>query len=67
MAENMLTDEECEILLLLAQGRTQKYVAEIVNISYARCRATVKSACKKLDAINLTDCVVKAVKAGYIK
>ncbi len=67
MGENNLTEEEKEILLLLAQGRTQKYVAEIVNIPYAKCRAIVKSACEKLDAINLTDCVVKAVKAGYIK
>lgn len=67
MVDAKLTGEEREILLLLAQGRSQKYVAEIVNIPYARCRAIVKSACKKLDAINLTDCVVKAVKAGYIE
>ena len=62
----VLTRREQEILRWVAQGKTDGEIATICNISANTAYNHVKSAAEKLDAVNRTHAVAKALVHGEI-
>lgn len=60
------TKREIQILNLIAIGCTRKQIARQFNISYTQCRNIVNNICLKYKAENITNCIIKAIKDGYI-
>lgn len=70
MMENGVThpsQRELEVLQTIADGLTSKEIAEKLFISENTVEAHRKNLFAKLEARNLADLVVKAIKRGYIK
>lgn len=61
-----LTPRESEVLLLLAEGLTNKAVAQRLAISDHTVKFHVNSILNKLDAQSRTDAVVRATRLGLI-
>ena len=63
----MLTNEEKEVLILLGQGETQKYIGEKMKISNYRLHRIRDSFVKKLEARNQVHAVYLALSQGLIE
>jgi two-component system response regulator DegU len=61
-----LTLRDIEILRLIAQGYFNKQIAADFNISEQAIKNNMTRIFKKLDAVNRTEAVVKAVAFGLV-
>ena len=61
-----LTSRETEVLELLAEGLSNKGIAERLGISDQTVKFHVASICGKLGAANRTDAVRRAVRRGLV-
>ena len=64
--EESLTPREVQVLELLAEGLSNKGIAERLAISDQTVKFHVSSICGKLGAANRTDAVRRAVRGGLI-
>jgi DNA-binding NarL/FixJ family response regulator len=64
--EESLTPREVQVLELLAEGLSNKAIAERLAISDQTVKFHVSSICGKLGAANRTDAVRRAVRGGLI-
>lgn len=62
-----LTDREIDCLNWTAAGKTSAEIAEILTLSEHTVNHYLNRATKKLDAVNRTQAVVKALRIGLIK
>ena len=62
----VLTDREGDVLLLLADGRSQAEIALCLGISVHTVRSHVKNCYRKLDARNARHAVSRAVELRLI-
>lgn len=62
-----LTDREIDCLTWTAAGKTSAEIAEILSLSEHTVNHYLNRATKKLDTVNRTQAVVKAMKTGLIK
>lgn len=62
-----LNKQQREILYLLSVGYSQKAISEKLFISYGTCKKMVSDMVKYFNAKNTTNCVILALKYGYIK
>ena len=61
-----LTPRELEVLALMAEGLSNKPIAERLGISDQTVKFHVASVCGKLDALNRTDAVRRGLHRGLI-
>ena len=61
-----LTDREIVVLSLVAQGRSNRHIAEALNITEDTVKARMKSIMAKLGAEDRTHAVMIAVKRGFL-
>ena len=64
--DELFTSKEMDVFALLAAGKTNAQIAEIVNITERTVRFHVSNILKKLGAGNRTEAVVKAIKTGIL-
>jgi len=64
--EEPLTPREVEVLALLAEGLSNKAIAQRLGISDQTVKFHVASVCGKLDALNRTDAVRRGLQRGLI-
>ncbi|MBA4799312.1 helix-turn-helix transcriptional regulator [Rhizobium rosettiformans] len=64
---DMLTDRELDCLNWTAAGKTSVEIAEILTLSEHTINHYLNRATKKLDAVNRTQAVAKALRLGLIK
>lgn len=64
---NVLTLREREVLLLVAQGKSNKEIAEQLNIAERTVRSHLENILQKLDVKNRTEAAIKAVQEGWIR
>jgi DNA-binding CsgD family transcriptional regulator len=67
MDEPLLTAREREVLALLAEGASNKAIAEALGISARTAKFHVSQIIDKLDAIGRTDAVAQAARIGVIR
>src|ERR1700741_159138 len=67
MARPELSDRERQVLLSLANGRSNKEISKILCISENTVKAHVKSILAKLDAIGRMEAIAIAIERGLIK
>ena len=60
-----LTERECEVIKYVAQGLTNKEIAEILTVTHHTVKAHIASIIRKLDARNRVDIAIFAQKKGY--
>lgn len=65
--ERRLTQREKEILIWVAEGKTDSEIGEICGISHETAYAHVRSCTNKFQASNRTQAVVRALLSGEIK
>jgi DNA-binding CsgD family transcriptional regulator len=65
--EVALTPRELEVLALLAEGASNKVIAQRLGISVHTAKFHVGSLLDKLDAIGRTDAVAQAARLGVIQ
>jgi two-component system, NarL family, response regulator YdfI len=65
-AEERLTPRELEVLSLMAEGLSNRVIAERLGISDQTVKFHVASVCGKLDALNRTDAVRRGLQRGLI-
>jgi PAS domain S-box-containing protein len=61
-----LSDRECEILTLTADGNTNEHIAALLQISAETVQTYVRRAMKKLDARTRTQAVATAIRLGLV-
>ena len=66
-AADMLTDREIDCLNWTAAGKTSVEIAEILGLSEHTVNHYLNRAAKKLDTVNRTQAVAKALRIGLIK
>jgi len=66
MGEEQLTDRETSILKLVAQGRSNRNIADALFISEDTVKARLKSIMRKLNADDRTHAVMIAIGRGFI-
>lgn len=64
---HLLTRRECEILQLLAEGNSNRSIAEILFISEKTVKNHVSNILQKMRVEDRTQAVVKAIKNGWVK
>ena len=64
--EESLTPREVEVLALLAEGLSNKAIAERLGISDQTVKFHVAAICGKLGAANRTDAVRRAIRRGLV-
>ncbi|BCX04336.1 MAG: hypothetical protein KatS3mg053_2274 [Candidatus Roseilinea sp.] len=62
-----LTDREREVLVLVAQGLTNREIARRLNICEKTSRNTVSRVYEKLNVERRTQAVVRAIELGLVK
>lgn len=62
-----LTDRELDVLVLLAMGKSNKDIAQILCIVNSTVKAHLTSIFKKLNVENRTQAAIKAKDAGIIR
>jgi DNA-binding NarL/FixJ family response regulator len=62
-----LTAREIEVLQLVAHGRTNKEIAQAMDIGTGTVKAYLSGVCLKLRARNRTEAVAKALLTGKIQ
>jgi two-component system, NarL family, response regulator NreC len=63
---NLLTDREKEVLQLLAEGRSNKEVAGLLNLGLSTVETHRANLMQKLDLHNTAEIVLYAVRKGLI-
>ena len=66
-SSDMLTERELDCLNWTAAGKTSVEIAEILTLSEHTINHYLNRATKKLDAVNRTQAVAKALRLGLIK
>jgi DNA-binding NarL/FixJ family response regulator len=66
IVEERLTPRELEVLSLMAEGLSNKLIANRLGISDQTVKFHVASVCGKLDALNRTDAVRRGLQRGLI-
>lgn len=66
IAATKLTDREIECLLWVSKGKTSGELAEIIGLSEHTVNHYLLSATRKLDSVNRTQAVAKALEIGVI-
>lgn len=66
MGEEPLTEREISILKLVAQGRSNRHIANTIHISEDTVKARMKSIMRKLGADDRTHAVMIAIGRGFI-
>ena len=61
-----LTRRECEVLNLIAKGRTNKEIAKMLDITTGTVEWHVHTILARLGAQSSTEAVVQAIRLGYI-
>ena len=64
-SSNTLTERECEVIKHVAQGLTNKEIAEILTVTHHTVKAHVASIIRKLGARNRVDIAIFAQKEGF--
>lgn len=64
---HLLTNRECEILQLLAEGYSNKLIAERLVISEKTAKNHVSNILKKIQVEDRTQAVVYAIKNGWVR
>ncbi len=59
-----LTERECEVIKYVAQGLTNKEIAEILTVTHHTVKAHIASIIRKLDARNRVDIAKFAQNKG---
>ncbi len=67
MSENILTNRERDVFLLLIDNKSTKEIAQILNISEKTVRNHVSNAMQKLGCKGRAGAVVELLKLGEIK
>lgn len=67
MAHPELSERELQVLLYLAEGRSNKEIGQILHISTNTAKAHVISILTKLDAMGRTEAIAIAMRRGLIK
>jgi DNA-binding NarL/FixJ family response regulator len=62
-----ITKREKEVLILVADGLSQKEISDQLNIALCTVTAHIQSVYKKLDAPNAPAAITKAFKAGILR
>jgi DNA-binding NarL/FixJ family response regulator len=64
--EAPLTRRESEVLRFLAQGRTNKQIAEELKISYETVKEHVQHVLRKIGVNDRTQAAIWAVRSGFV-
>jgi two-component system NarL family response regulator len=67
MAHPELSERELQVLLYLAEGRSNKEIGQTLHISTNTAKAHVISILTKLDAMGRTEAIAIAMRRGWIK
>jgi DNA-binding NarL/FixJ family response regulator len=67
LTESLLTDREEEVLQLLAQGTTTADIAARLYISQKTVKNHLAAIYDKLDVIDRTQAVIRAVRLGIVR
>ena len=67
MGTRDLTEREIEVLRVLADGNSNKMIAEALHISEDTVKAHIKNILQKLDASDRTHAVTIALQRGYLR
>ena len=62
----MLTEREMGIMILLAEGATNKEIADKLHISVHTVKAHLEAIFEKLNAVNRLQAVIQAIRIGII-
>ena len=65
--DTVLTPRELEVLILLAEGMSNKAIARRLGISVHTAKFHVAALIDKLDAVGRTDAVAQAARRGVIQ
>ena len=60
-----LTARQIEVLLLICQGKTNRYIAESLNIIEATAKAHVSAIFRELNVLNRTQALLAAQRLGF--
>lgn len=63
---HILTKRECDILQLLAEGKTNRMIAETISLSEKTVNNHVSSILKKMNVKDRTNAVISAFREGWI-
>ena len=66
VGDERLTKREREVLILLAQGRSNKQIAAVLHVTERTAKFHVGAIMRKLDAANRTEAVALAAQQGLI-
>jgi LuxR family transcriptional regulator len=61
-----LSDRETEVLRWTADGKSAQEIADILNVTKHTVEFHIKNAVNKLQAVNMTSAVVKALVLGLL-
>jgi two-component system response regulator DegU len=64
---HLLTRRECEVLQLLAEGKSNKKIGEILYISEKTVKNHVSNILQKMNCVDRTQAVVEAIKRGWVE
>ena len=67
MGENILTNREKDVFLLLIENKTTKEIAQSLNISEKTVRNHISNAMQKLGCKGRAGAVIELLKLGEIK
>lgn len=64
---HLLTRRECEVLQLLAEGKSNKKIGETLFISEKTVKNHVSNILQKMNCVDRTQAVVEAIKKGWVE
>lgn len=64
---HILTKRECEVLQLLAEGRSNRAIGELLFISEKTVKNHVSNILQKMKVVDRTQAVVEAIKSGWVR
>ncbi|MNP23799.1 Transcriptional regulatory protein DegU [compost metagenome] len=65
--DNPLTRREAEVLRLMAEGKSNKMIAEFLYISEKTVKNHVSSVLQKMEVDDRTQAVINAIKYGWVR
>jgi two-component system NarL family response regulator len=66
VGDEMPTDREIQILQLLAQGKSNKAIGQVLHISESTVKSHLKSLFSKLDVTSRAEAIALAAKRGFV-
>jgi two-component system response regulator DegU len=64
---HLLTKRECEVLQLMAEGRSNKAIGDLLFISEKTVKNHVSNILQKMKVVDRTQAVVEAIKSGWVR